>query len=341
MSKATLLESDLPLTDDPGASFTMPARWYLDAEIYEREKQTIFYRNWHYVTHQSALKNTGDYATLRIADENILVICGADGELRGFYNVCKHRAHELLSGSGNTQSIVCPYHAWSYELDGKLRYARKADTLPGFDKNRYCLTSVRVENLCGFIFVNLDPDALPLAEQAADLAEDMYSKLPWLDELQVIDYNYFGDSATQANWKVVVDNYVECYHCTPAHPAFADMIDMDDYRMDAFALWSRQLGPQTRPNNSAYHFSADAPVQRAAFWYLWPTTTINTIPGEKMVQVLSIQPLSLETTAFAGHRLALDDRPDKERLDYLFNVLGPEDQALVESVPARFKIAFL
>jgi choline monooxygenase len=125
MSKPVLFEVDQQLKEDPTTSFTMPARWYLDPEIFEREKEAIFYRNWHYVTHRSALAEVGDYATLRIADESVLVIRGKDGGLQGFYNVCKHRAHELLEGSGNTTAPT------SFSKAAATPSSSSAPTTPG------------------------------------------------------------------------------------------------------------------------------------------------------------------------------------------------------------------
>lgn len=338
MTSLRLVESDRPLGEDPAASFTLPAQWYLDPAIFEREKDAIFYRNWHYVTHVSALRRTGDYATLRIADESVFVVRDRKGGIAAFYNVCKHRAHELLRGEGNTKLITCPYHAWAYGLDGSLRGAPMTEKLPGFDKRDFCLTPVRVEELCGLVFVNLDPAAEPLSSAAAGLAEDLRDKVPMLEELKVIDVQSFSlDGAIRANWKVVVDNYVECYHCAKAHPAFADLVCLEDYQLETVGIWSRQFAPRTRARNKAYDFSADADLKTAGFWYLWPTTTINYVPGAAMVQVLSVLPLDIESTSFAGHRLALDDSPDDARLDYLFRVLAGEDQALVESVQRGLK----
>ena len=114
-------KSGLPIHEEPQHSYTLPSRLYLDESIYEQEKQKIFYCNWHYAGHLSQLSKSGDYLTATIADESIFIVRGQDDTLRGFYNVCRHRAHQLLEGSGNTRNIVCPYHAWSYALDGELR----------------------------------------------------------------------------------------------------------------------------------------------------------------------------------------------------------------------------
>ena len=130
---------DLPLNEDPLQSFTLSAAYYTDPQVFEREKQVIFSRTWQYVAHQSHFEKAGDYATLRICDQNVFVMLGDDGEYRAFYNVCRHRAHELLpDGMGNVKNtIVCPYHAWAYEKTGALRGAPNSSKRPGFDKGQY------------------------------------------------------------------------------------------------------------------------------------------------------------------------------------------------------------
>ena len=122
-----------PLNERPEASFTLSSEYYLSEEIYELEKRAIFYKSWQYVAPLTRFEAIGDYVTLRICDESIFVIRSADGKLRAFYNVCRHRAHELLSGSGNKpKAIVCPYHAWTYKTDGELVNAPLSSGRPGF-----------------------------------------------------------------------------------------------------------------------------------------------------------------------------------------------------------------
>ena len=120
---------DMPFYAQPERSFTMPARFYTDSDIYELEKESIFYKNWIYVGHISQLKNPGDYFTSTIHEQNIFIIKSKTGELNAFYNVCLHRGHELLAGAGKTNTIICPYHAWSYTLDGKLKVARNSQNV--------------------------------------------------------------------------------------------------------------------------------------------------------------------------------------------------------------------
>ncbi len=325
---------DKPLTDDAVRSYTLPARYYTDAAVIEREKEAIFYRNWAFIGHQSQFTEPGDYVCDVVIDQPILVIRGKDGELRGFYNVCQHRAHLLLKeGAGNRKVITCPYHAWSYHADGRLRSARNCETVPGFDKAEFSLVPIRVETFAGFVFVNLDDDAPSLASQAPELAEDLARYVPRLDELVVTDVSEFA--GPRADWKVVVDNYLECYHCAPAHEAFADMIDIDAYRVDTWRIHSRQLGPVTKPENAAYDFDAGDPIQHSAFWYLWPTTTFNLLPGKLALTLVTFLPG--ETPGTTGGKVVTlglpgDDQKTSARSDYLVNVLMPEDQALCESV---------
>ncbi|MDE0458250.1 MAG: aromatic ring-hydroxylating dioxygenase subunit alpha, partial [Chromatiales bacterium] len=298
-----------------------------------REKEAIFARTWHYIGHESHVRDPGDYLTLEIADESVFVMRGDDGRLRGFYNVCRHRAHRLLDGAGNAATIVCPYHAWSYRCDGSLRHARFADRMEDFNPEEFRLPQVRVESLGGLLFVNLDARAPSVAEVAAGMADDLRAHVPRLGELRPIgSFAFDAGGAWKANWKVVVDNYVECYHCAKAHPALADLMVMGSYRHEVHEHWARQLSPRVRSDSSAYRVEEGDDVQVAAYWYLWPTTSIWLVPGAANLFVLAMMPGGHETTVFSGHRYATDDAPDPARTAYLNETLGPEDQGLCESV---------
>ena len=322
-----------PLVEQPEVSFTLPSSWYLDPAVYELEKERIFYRTWQYVAHVSMLPEPGDFYTLRICDENVFVIRDGGGELRAFYNICRHRAHELLEGHGNVRDrIVCPYHAWSYGLDGALEGARMSQGRPGFDRLAFGLRPVRLEVLCGCIFVNLDDSAEPLAVLAEGLEADMRQHAPYVDSLQLAGTDVLGDTELDAGWKVVVDNYVECYHCVPAHPAFASIIRMKTYQVDVFPYWSRQLGGDIRLQNSAYAVDPDVGNQCSAFWYLWPNTTFNIMPGSNELSVFAVRPLGIDRSYFGGHSLSDDGKVNQERAAYVADVLTPEDIGLCESV---------
>lgn len=333
--KQSLTDYDKPLTETAEASYTLPSYLYTDPDVYALEKQRIFYRTWQYVGHVGLLQNPGDYVTARICDQNVFVMRGDDGELRAFFNVCQHRAHELLpDGHGNVErAIVCPYHAWAFQKDGALRGAPHAQNRPGFDKSAFALKPVRMEVFLNSVFVNLDPQAESLAAQASDLEADIRARLPFFDDLAaaVLDDN-LGMTNVKAGWKVVVDNYVECYHCDHAHPAFADLICMDSYQHDTFGIWARQLGGDIRPDNSAYPVSGDQDQLYSAFWFLWPNTTINYLQGSRQLNISAIRPFDLETSCFMGHSMSVTGDFDQGLQTYAANVLIPEDVALCESV---------
>ena len=316
---------------DPARASTLPGRLYTDADTLARERTALFFRAWHYAGGLSELRLPGDYVTTRLFDQNVIVIRGRDGKLRGFHNVCQHRAHELLEGSGNTRTIVCPYHAWSYTDDGRLLSARGLEKQPDFDAARFCLKPVRIDVLAdALVFFNLDPHATALAETAGDLDADLRAMLPALPGYPARPVGEAKRIA--ANWKVVVDNFLECYHCAPAHPAFCDLVDMASYRMTAQGLWSSQKGTLRHGNNAAYPVADDG-EQRALFWWLFPSTVINVMPGQPEVVVGTILPDGVGHTVRRFQRFAPEGaQPDPAREIYEREVFGPEDVAICESV---------
>ena len=261
---------------------SLAARYYTDPHVFKLETGGLLARTWQFGCHASELAQTGDYATFEIAGESLFAIRGRDGQIRVFYNVCQHRAHQLLSGKGTTRVVVCPYHAWSYKTDGKLRHARFGAEMPSFNPEEFCLPEIKVEMMLGLVFVNLDRHARSVSELTPGLSEDLLSLVPQMAKLKPLSTFAFDtpeSSDWKANWKVVVDNYVECYHCHHAHPALADIMIMDSYEHRVEDQWARQLASKSRTENKAYAFSDSDDVQIAAYWYLWPTTSIWLVPG--------------------------------------------------------------
>ena len=286
------------LDKDPARSFTLPGFYYSRPDIFAEECERIFYKSWQLVAHESELANPGDYACAEIVDQGIFVIRGKDGTVRGFYNVCQHRAHELLKGRGSIKgAIVCPYHAWAYETDGSLRAARHADKLPDFDKGCFSLKEVRVEIALGFVFVNLDPAAPTLDSLAGAMFEDMRSELPWWDEVKV-SAESSGDSwdgsVLKANWKTLAENCLECYHCAPAHPALCDLVDMRSYHCAVNGAWLKSFGKLNKPENRAYAVDPSEPSQVAVFWHLWPNVEFGVLPGEASIGAFRFYPRAPE-----------------------------------------------
>jgi carnitine monooxygenase subunit len=326
---------------DPMRSAALPGHLYSDPHVFAEEKARIFYKSWQPIAHESELRKAGDYVCGTVVDQGVFVLRGADGVLRAFHNVCQHRAHELLRGKGNVKAaIVCPYHAWSYELDGSLRAARATGGMPDFDPEAYKLEPVRMERHLGFVFVNLDAEAQSLGALAGDMFADMERDLPWVMDLTVNPAYAFngGGSKLDANWKILAENCLECYHCGPAHRAYVDMIDVGRYDLTRHGAWMKSVAPVRRADNSAYHVPPSDPVQFNAFWHLFPNVEFGVMPGIRALSVFCFYPTGPEKTEIAWFVLTQPgEMLAPERVDYLTNVLWPEDQAICESVHRGLK----
>ena len=329
-------------TADPMRSAALPGYLYSDPEVFSEEKKRLFYKSWQVVAHVSELPNPGDYVCATIVDQSIFVLRGKDGAVRAFFNVCQHRAHELLKGRGNVKSvIVCPYHAWSYELDGSLRGARATRTLPDFDPKEYGLAPVRLETHLGFLFVNLDHDAASLGDLAGGMFEDMAREMPWLNEVKYNpEYSFGGQEGAllAANWKVMAENCLECYHCGPAHKAYSDMIDVGHYALTRHGAWMKSAAPLRRGDSTAYQVKPDEPVQFNAFWHLFPNLEFGVMPGSRSLSVFYFFPVSAEQTRICWFILTMPgEKLSEDRLNYMGKVLWPEDAAICESVHRGLK----
>ncbi|MEO1530675.1 MAG: ring-hydroxylating oxygenase subunit alpha [Pseudomonadota bacterium] len=316
---------------EPGRSHSLHKDAYTDPRWYDYEKQAIFARTWQWVAHAEKLRAPGSFVTATIAGRPIAVVRDREGALRAFYNVCKHRAHELLSGEGTTTRIMCPYHAWVYDLTGRLVRAPHTERLPGFEAKEICLDSVQVEEFCGFIYVNLDPKAEPLRIQSGELGAEIREWAPDIDRLT------FAHRLTydiKSNWKNVVDNFLECYHCPTAHKDFCTLVDMDTYKVTTHGIYSSHMADAGQSSNSAYSV-ADATVKTHAVWWLWPNTCLMRYPGRGNMIVMHIIPAGPERTLETYDFYFETPEPveaEQEAIRYIDEVLQAEDIALVESV---------
>lgn len=190
----------------------MPPSVYTSEAFLKEELENIFKKDWYCVGRASALTNVGDYVTLDLAEQPIIVLRDRSGIIRAMSNVCRHRMSTLLDGRGNTTSIVCPYHAWTYSLDGSLRGAPAMSQNAGFCRGDYVLPAVRCEEWLGWIFITLNNDANPVAQELAGV------------ETHIGDYNMTGYLETfhethvwDTNWKVLAENFMESYHLPVCH----------------------------------------------------------------------------------------------------------------------------
>lgn len=333
-----LMPGDAPFRADPSDSYTLPARFYHDPAIWEHEKAAIFYRSWYYAGHVSQVAQSGEFLTVRIHDQNIFVARTRQGDLKAFYNVCPHRGHELVSGTGRKNVITCPYHAWAFDFDGTLKSARNTESVKGFDRSQFSLKEVKVEVFCGLVLVNLDHDAAPFAEQMGDLEKEIRQYVPSVDELQFAQRDTYE---VEANWKVLIDNFLECYHCAPAHKDFVDLVDMNSYRTITCGLYSSQCAGQPRTTTSrAYSFKAGDVDFGYAGWYVWPNFTIWAYPGEANLSVLQMNPTAPEKCVEFQDWFVKDGKVTdqlRDAINYQIDVLQPEDIGLCESVQKGLK----
>jgi glycine betaine catabolism A len=207
-----------------GASRTLPAEAYTSRAVFDWEVERFFEAGWVCVGRGGDLATAGDQKAVRIGGEGTLLVRDTDGTLRGFYNTCRHRGHELLEpgASRNLRAIKCPYHAWVYGLDGKLNGAPRFGDVPGFDKGDYPLIAARVEEWRGWVFVNPSDTGPSLAETVGNLDELV---APWEPERLFVGAQH--DYVIRANWKTITENYHECYHCPSIHPALCQVTPVD------------------------------------------------------------------------------------------------------------------
>ncbi len=218
----TTARSEAPFTS------TLPGRYYYDPAIYALEQERIFSSMWVCVGRAEALPATGAYQTVTLGQENIIVVHGSDGILRAFLNVCRHRGARLCSElTGKLKgSIQCHYHAWTYGLDGRLIGAPNVMSDAQFDRMKFGLIPVALEVWEGLIWLNLSDNPVPVSSQVeGPIVERFGSYIPFsrydMGKLKV------GKSITydvRANWKLVLENFMECYHCGPMHPELCHML---------------------------------------------------------------------------------------------------------------------
>ena len=320
------------LTDNAETSWTLPGDLYYEPEVYARELRRIFYRNWQYVCHVSRLKQTGAYFVRDIGDQSVLVIRDKDGEIRGYHNVCQHRAHRLLEDEGKiNQRIVCPYHNWAYALSGELLFARGSESMTDFPKCEIRLQPVRVDQLCGFIFVNLDAEAKPMEETYPGLEAEILALAP---NAATLERAHVQDFPLAANWKNSVENYCECYHCPNQHPSLVEgALDIGQYRINIHHNYHRHITTDVGDSQGYTMANAGKGEENFGSWLLWPNTVFEVYPGGNLT-VFHHVPTGPETCVqetewyFAGSE---PSKAEREVIDFV-NIVREEDIPICESV---------
>ena len=195
--------------------WSLDQRFYKDESIFDLEKNHIFYDSWIFIGHESQISNKGDYFVYKLLDEEIIVLRNKENEVKAFFNVCRHRGSRIcLEESGNTSRFSCPYHSWTYNLDGKLLAAKSLRE--GIDKSTLGLHPCNIASVSGMLLINLSDNPQSLANLQSDLKEPF--KMFGFEDLKVAAHKNYPIAS---NWKLAVENYQECYHCAPAHPEYS------------------------------------------------------------------------------------------------------------------------
>jgi choline monooxygenase len=260
---------------------TLPASWYTDPAVTQQEIEKIFRKSWQYLGAAQRLKNVGDYITGYVGEIPVVVIRNKDG-LRGFINVCRHRRHEVMKGCGNSKIMQCGYHAWTYDLDGKLKAAPRSDREPNFCIDDYPLLTIKVDTLGPWVFANADEHCKPVSQVYAGLLEIVDGAGIDFDNLELWSRN---DWSCSSNWKTMLENFLECYHCAVAHPGFTAAIDVDQdsYQLTEHEMFSSQVGyvrqSALEGKSKVKIYDAQGSVKQAQYHLLWPNLTISINPG--------------------------------------------------------------
>jgi phenylpropionate dioxygenase-like ring-hydroxylating dioxygenase large terminal subunit len=301
---------------------------YSDPALAARERERIFARAWQYVGHAGQLAEPGYFAS-RVGDIPI-VVTRVDGAVRAFLNVCRHRGSIVAAGEGARRTLQCPYHAWTYGLDGALVAAPRADREGGLDISELSLRPASAGTWGPFVFANADPDAEPLAETLGPLPALVAEAGVDVESLQ---HHERSESAVEANWKLVAENFLECYHCAVAHPGFSALVDVSpsSYRLEPGEAFSSQFGP-VREDGVGYDTQGE--VARSQFHFLWPNTMINIFPGRANLSIGPVLPAGpRRTERFLDYFFAPDvDAAWIAELLEFDGQVGAEDRVLVENV---------
>lgn len=331
---------------DPGADWGLPGWTYHDPDMFAAEMERVIRPSWQFVCHAADVPSPGDWRGLELLGESVIVVHGDDGRLRAFANVCRHRGHRVVQGAaGCARKLVCPYHAWVYELDGRLTGVPDSGDYPTLDKSRFGLPELPLEVWHGLVFIRLSTDG-DMPPVAAMMAPFEAEAVPY----RFADMRPIGTIAHRpvaVNWKNVGDNYSDALHIRPAHPGLKRLFG-HNYTLRSEQWADRLGGPLVAPGKGASwserlhdrllpavpHLDAD----RQRYWLyfkLWPNTAIDIYPDQ--MDVMQWLPLTPTTSIIREAAYALpDDRREMRAARYLTNrinrLVSREDKALIESV---------
>jgi choline monooxygenase len=327
-----------PFDPDIRRASTIPSRLYIDPVYLELERERVFAHTWQLVGRTEQVSETGSFFTAEIGNESIVVLRDGD-RLRGFYNVCLHRAGPVAHGCGKRQSLQCKYHGWTYSLEGELLRAPEMEGVERFAPADMRLRSVAVATWGPLVFVNLDG--------AAPALEDMLGDIPGRVEAfgcASMRYVMRKEYELACNWKVYVDNYLEGYHIPIVHPSLHKEIDYDSYRVEPLRYSSIQHAPLRPVVGGATDRKYDpgkADVPEAVYGWVFPNIMLNVYMGQMQTNV--VLPVAHDRTIVAFEWFASNPPadpatdPDWSRLIAFSDEIQDEDVEICETVQRNLR----
>ncbi|CAM1506048.1 Fc.00g056890.m01.CDS01 [Cosmosporella sp. VM-42] len=308
--------------DDKTAVRALPASWYTSKEMYELERRAIFSKKWLLTTHKLRLPNQGDWLRYEVAGFEFILCQDRKGNINGFHNVCRHRAYPIVTGEkGNSAVFACKYHGWSYGLSGNLAKAPGYQDLEGFDKSKNGLLPIHVHiDNKGFIWVNLDGGVKPEIAWSDDFGG--IDSTPRLGTYNFEDYQFdhTWEMEGEYNWKILADNYNECYHCKTTHPDIPSIADLSSYYVET-------------KDGHIQHFGNPTPEQiergfRVSSTYYFPNASMNVSPHFFFMQRFVPTGPTTSIMKYEVYRNKNSSDADFEVIDAMYKRIMSEDKYL-------------
>ncbi len=328
---------------DPNARYGLPAWTYHNPELTSLEMEQVFLRQWMFVAHVSDVPRSGDYQCFELADERAVVVRGQDGEVRAFHNQCRHRASRVVADNRGHcgKAMICPFHGWSYNLDGSLKNIPKKDSFPNLDPQEYGLMPLDCEVWQGMIFVRFGGDGPAIAEIFAEAANEI--GLYRIDEMQPLSKPWRYDF--DLDWKAVLDIDSEGYHVPVGHPELFDLVGATYTEQVTVGGLSRAYGvidqrrhrlDRNRDYVAALPEESYLPESHSNLWIYWgmyPGLVLTLFPDQ--IEIYQTYPTGFQKSVMAGATYALpDERPEMQRARVLNRAInrgvGDEDVRLVK-----------
>ena len=321
---------------------TLPGSSYCDLEVLERERELIFYRSWLCAGREERIKEPGDFFTVPVGRESVIVVRDRDGRARAFYNVCRHRGARLCNvDEGRLKgAVTCPYHAWTYALDGRLIGTPHLHECEGFRKEEFSLHPVAIEAWGGFLFINLEGErATPLAQHLGPIPERL-RRYP----LATLRLGARAAHEVECNWKILVENYQECYHCPGVHPELCDLVPLyrrgvvDASGSDDVAYFREGACTFTLTGTTRRPFLSgldDEEKRKYDGEMIYPTLMLNLFPD--YAQYRALWPLAPARTLvvtewlFEPSTMARDDFDPQDAIEFI-NRIARQDWEVCELV---------